>query len=503
MILKGKCLAIEAGKHTGKTAALILPVMTRFLKGKGGIKAVVLVPDLEIAKKVSREIKKFIPVSNKSDPFLILGLQEGGKNDYRQLQRKPKVLIGTSEKIIDHIRRGNLDFSNIKLLAADMPTVNEVPGFIQDVFFIQSKLPRKTQHVFIYPKELSEIDELLSSSAAASFQCVNKVDWDKTTGNTNLKIIEVQKTQDKVQAIYDLFYGKKMTNLIILNNLFELNNVILQNLKKATIHAQLLSNEAIEKDKSNLISKFNNQLSRILLIPDTKLNSDKFLNASHLIFFNPPAIDMKNIKTTLHSIANIKEAIFLTTPNETQKIESLKETTEMNIEKAEYPEKEDIYKGYIHTILDRIKNSESIEELETFKKTYKKNVPFFMRSYFTAYILKEILSNKKQPRPRSKSIAPSSPSFSSSTDSSIVTMFVSIGKNRRVFPKDLMALFMTTLNMKKSDIKDIKVLDSYSFVDIPSHYGKDAISKLSGMDYKGRKINVNFARKKERPQNKN
>jgi len=81
--------------------------------------------------------------------------------------------------------------------------------------------------------------------------------------------------------------------------------------------------------------------------------------------------------------------------------------------------------------------------------------------------------------------------------SKLKTMFVSVGKNRKVYPKDLARLFSTGLNIKRNQIGNIKVLDSYSFIDIPEELSEVAINRLNGSEFRGRKITVNHARKKE------
>ncbi len=78
----------------------------------------------------------------------------------------------------------------------------------------------------------------------------------------------------------------------------------------------------------------------------------------------------------------------------------------------------------------------------------------------------------------------------------LTTLFISIGKNRKVFPGDLANLFMRDLNIKRSDIGAIKILDNYSFLDISLDHASEAISRLSGKSFRGRRITVNLARKK-------
>ena len=132
----------------------------------------------------------------------------------------------------------------------------------------------------------------------------------------------------------------------------------------------------------------------------------------------------------------------------------------------------------IEKTLREIKEVENPDELNWYRRTVAKNVNIFMRGYFTAYLFKQAIG----------SIAAGPENFT--------TLFISIGKNQRIFPKDLMSFFMGHLKIHRSDFGEIKVLDNYSFVDISLDHASSAISKLSGKRLRGRRITVNLARKK-------
>jgi hypothetical protein len=82
-------------------------------------------------------------------------------------------------------------------------------------------------------------------------------------------------------------------------------------------------------------------------------------------------------------------------------------------------------------------------------------------------------------------------------DGDFAQLFVSIGRNRRVYARDLSALFTEKLALGAGDLGSVRVFDKYSFVDIVHARAEEAISRLSGTELKGRTITVNFAKKKE------
>ena len=78
------------------------------------------------------------------------------------------------------------------------------------------------------------------------------------------------------------------------------------------------------------------------------------------------------------------------------------------------------------------------------------------------------------------------------------TIFVNIGKSRKVYPKDLFHLFQKTLDIQAKKIGQIKVLGNYSFIDISNDQAAAAVEKMDGMTFRGKKLTVNFAYKRNK-----
>jgi ATP-dependent RNA helicase DeaD len=60
----------------------------------------------------------------------------------------------------------------------------------------------------------------------------------------------------------------------------------------------------------------------------------------------------------------------------------------------------------------------------------------------------------------------------------------------------LVKLFTEALQLNEAEIGEIKILGNYSFIDVPAQYAQKAINTLNNSDFKGRKITVNFSRKR-------
>jgi ATP-dependent RNA helicase DeaD len=142
----------------------------------------------------------------------------------------------------------------------------------------------------------------------------------------------------------------------------------------------------------------------------------------------------------------------------------------------------DAFKDKVDAILENI-IAEDPMELNEYRDAFKKSVGLFQRSLVAGYLFKQLLKGEGHTTPRRPK-------------GKTTTLFISIGKNRRVFPRDLIGFFASKGNVKKGQIGDIKILDSYSFLEIEESAAEGAIAKLDGENFRGRKLTVNFAKKK-------
>ena len=179
----------------------------------------------------------------------------------------------------------------------------------------------------------------------------------------------------------------------------------------------------------------------------------------------------------------------------------------------------------LERMVTTVRESEDPVELKGYRALFKKHVPFNLRGYVTAYMVKELARAGTRPdrsvegrrrdqrrRPRREAVpeVPADERRRERSDESgrrprhesepaaggLRRLFVSIGRNRRVAPDDLAGLISDSVAVERSELGEIRVLDSYSFVQVPEAVAQDTIDALSGTTFKGRRITVDFARAK-------
>ena len=121
---------------SGKTFAFGLPTVEYLrrhkLLGTRKVQAIILAPTRELALQVTAEMTKLKHYENE---FKIVTVYGGVNIDeqIRQLRQGVDIFVGTTGRVLDHIERGNIDFSGLKSLILDEADQMLKLGFKEDV----------------------------------------------------------------------------------------------------------------------------------------------------------------------------------------------------------------------------------------------------------------------------------------------------------------------------------------------------------------------------------
>ena len=80
-------------------------------------------------------------------------------------------------------------------------------------------------------------------------------------------------------------------------------------------------------------------------------------------------------------------------------------------------------------------------------------------------------------------------------------LFFSVGRSRRVFPREILGLINSKTAIPKEDIGAIRILDNFSFVQVRDTVAEQIIEALNGMSFRGRPLTVNYAKSRKDEEN--
>ena len=158
-IILGKDVVGQASTGTGKTAAFGLPAIEKIDKDLKAVQLLVLCPTRELAIQVSSEMNKFLKYKQNISALPVYG----GQPIQRQLfglSRGAKIVVGTPGRVLDHIRRGSLKLSKIKMVVLDEADEMLDMGFRTDIQDILKGTPDERQTVLFSATMSSEVMQL-------------------------------------------------------------------------------------------------------------------------------------------------------------------------------------------------------------------------------------------------------------------------------------------------------------------------------------------------------
>ncbi|MFT7658889.1 MAG: ATP-dependent RNA helicase DeaD [Cyanobium sp.] len=167
-LMLGRDLVGQAQTGTGKTAAFALPMLARLDPAERKPQVLVLAPTRELALQVADAFNSYASQLNGVRTLAIYGGADF-RDQIHQLKRGVQIVVGTPGRVMDHMRQGTLDLSNLRALVLDEADEMLRMGFIDDVEWVLEQLPEKRQVVLFsatMPAEIRRISQKYLNSPA-------------------------------------------------------------------------------------------------------------------------------------------------------------------------------------------------------------------------------------------------------------------------------------------------------------------------------------------------
>ncbi|AOP35115.1 DEAD/DEAH box helicase [Leptospira tipperaryensis] len=143
--LEGKDITGLAQTGTGKTVAFLVPVIHTILtKEIQGVSALVLAPTRELTMQISDEAKKLLKHAEGVRAVPIIGGTDY-KSQNKDLEGLKGIIVATPGRLIDMIKSGSIDITNVEFFVLDEADRMLDMGFIQDIRWLLHKCKNRKQ----------------------------------------------------------------------------------------------------------------------------------------------------------------------------------------------------------------------------------------------------------------------------------------------------------------------------------------------------------------------
>lgn len=273
----------SAQTGTGKTLAFTLPLVKHLLDNPNST-ALVLAPIREIAQQVMNTLKSLMNNSKDFNVALLIG-GEPYPRQLAQLKSRPRIIIGTPGRVIDHIERGTLKVNRIEYLALDETDRMFDMGFGIQLDHIISKLPKERQTLMFSATIAPAIEKL----AAKYLNEPKRV----AVGSTTLPIPKIKQEiikineKEKYSRLLQELDQRDGTVLVFVKTKINADRLA-SSLREENHSASAIHGDLRQRKREQVIRSFHKGNCRIMVATDIAARGLDIPHLMHVINYDVP-----------------------------------------------------------------------------------------------------------------------------------------------------------------------------------------------------------------------
>ena len=280
--LEGKDILGTAQTGTGKTAAFAIPLLAKLFEHPHAT-AIVLLPTRELAAQVEKAVNE-LASGSKLISALLIGGDSMGKQ-LNQLQKKPRIIIGTPGRVNDHLKRGTLKLSHAEILVLDETDRMLDMGFGIQIETIIEKMPKQRQTLMFSATMPNEIIKLAGRYLNNPVR-ISMGETNQTAANVELKVVETDDGKKYEHLLREL--GERTGSVIIFVKTKYGADRLAKRLRGDDHESDALHGDLRQHKREKVTNAFRNQKYRILVATDVAARGLDIPHIEHVINYDLP-----------------------------------------------------------------------------------------------------------------------------------------------------------------------------------------------------------------------
>ncbi|MCB0407417.1 MAG: DEAD/DEAH box helicase [Bdellovibrionales bacterium] len=322
---------------SGKTAAYLIPMLNHLIEtpNKRGL---ILVPTRELATQVFDFMQQLLKYEKSMTSIRIVGGVDI-RRQFRQLQKKQRIIVATPGRLIDHLKRNTVQLNNIEHLVLDEGDRMIDMGFLPQLKQIIQYLPKKRQTSFF----TATLDKKVSELANSYLQSPEKVSIGQSSRpvkSIRQKVLQVRVEEKENRLLDEL--NQRSGAVIVFFRTQRQTHKAFGYLKQYGFHVDQIHGGRTQGQRNKAISDFKSGKVRILCATDVASRGIDAPHVEHVINMDIP----HNHDDYIHRIGRTArngrqgEALSFVAPNEVRTWNSLVKKYELSgVDLPESPRK--------------------------------------------------------------------------------------------------------------------------------------------------------------------
>jgi ATP-dependent RNA helicase RhlE len=337
-VLSGRDIIGCAQTGTGKTAAFVLPILTRLFSQptarKPAIRVLILTPTRELAVQIERSILtygKFVKVRTLA--------VYGGVSMNKQLDtlhRGVDAVVATPGRLMDHMRRHSIDLRAVEVLVIDEADRMFDMGFIADVRKIVATLPKQRQTMLFSATIGPEVQQLAAGVLDAPIMI--EIGERHNPVETITQHIHAVEKHQKLDLLLHMLQNKPMYSVLVFSRTKHGADKIHRKLSRAGVGSVVIHSGRSQPQRQQALDGFKSGKYQVLVATDIAARGIDVRGISHVVNFDVPAYGEEYIhrigRTGRASAAG--DAITLVSADEKQQLRRIEQFIGRRLDLEQY-----------------------------------------------------------------------------------------------------------------------------------------------------------------------
>ena len=282
LVLEGKDVIAASYTGSGKTLAFGLGMIQLSEKGNG-VQGLVMTPTRELALQVTETLKKF----SKTKELKVTAVY-GGVGIAPQIKslESTDIVVGTPGRLLDHIQRGTIDLSGVKIIVLDEADMMLDMGFLDDVGRIIEECPKERQTMLFsatMPSAIIDLsDRYLKNPITVLAQTyvdpkmLRQVYYDIYPDNLKFSLLTHLLKKEHPGMVMVFCNTRRNVDFVV-------ENLGAQGVESIAIHGGLTQNK-----RDNVMEKFHAKTVEVLVCTDVAARGLDIKGVSHVYNYDIP-----------------------------------------------------------------------------------------------------------------------------------------------------------------------------------------------------------------------
>ncbi len=466
---------------TGKTAAFGLPLLNKIDAEQRCVQALILCPTRELCLQITRDLRnyaRYIP------EILIVPVYGGASIElqFKDLAKKPQIIVATPGRLRDMIRRNRVDFGNVKAMVLDEADEMLNMGFQEEVDDILEYMPKEGRHTMLFSATMpKEVEAILNKYMTNP---VKVAVGERNSGTANVDhIYYMMAAKDRYSVLKRIIdYTPSIYGIVFCRTKLETQEIA-DNLIQDGYNAAALHGDLSQGMRDNVMDHFRKRSLQLLVATDVAARGIDVKELTHIINYNLP----DDIETYVHRSGRTgradKRGICLSLINlrEKSKIKRIEKIVGRPFDKGMIPTGKEVCEKQLFNHIDRIEhvdiNREEIDDYlpvvfrkldwmsreELITRMVALNFNRFLDYYKDAVDLNvNERDEKKDKKERKKE--------REHKDETMKRLYFGMGKNDHILPQKIIGKINDVTRSKNIPIGRIDLYPDFSYVDVEESF---------------------------------